>query len=179
VRVLVYRGGALAAMGHNHVLTVSDLAGYIWRDPRPADSGFDLVVPVGELIVDDDQARTVAGTDFPLNVTAAAKRGTRDNMRSEAVLDAAHFPFIRLRSVHVRAQAGIFQVQVALQIKDQTRELELPVTLVEAAGQLRVSGEFEIRQSDFGITPFSVAMGALRVLDNVTVRFDLVGIAPP
>ena len=35
---------------------------------------------------------------------------------------------------------------------------------------------FEISQTEFGITPFSVAMGALQVVDVVKVKFDLLAL---
>ena len=38
-------------------------------------------------------------------------------------------------------------------------------------------GALRIRQSDFGITPFSVGGGAIQVADEVDVRFEIVAIA--
>ena len=38
------------------------------------------------------------------------------------------------------------------------------------------SGAFQVRQTDFGITPFSVAGGAVQVADVVDVRFDITAI---
>jgi hypothetical protein len=40
---------------------------------------------------------------------------------------------------------------------------------------LRASGEFVLRQSDFGMTPFSVLGGLMAVQDMVGITFDLVG----
>jgi hypothetical protein len=40
--------------------------------------------------------------------------------------------------------------------------------------QLQASGEFDILQSDFGITPFSVALGALQVQDRLHVTYRVV-----
>jgi hypothetical protein len=44
------------------------------------------------------------------------------------------------------------------------------------------SGEFALRQSEFGLKPFSVAMGSLVVLDEMRIRFEVTareGAAPP
>jgi len=64
-------------------------------------------------------------------------------------------------------------VTIVVQIRNSTQALSVPVTLAGNDKTLRAHGEIELRQSDFGITPFSVAMGALQVLDVVKVRFDL------
>lgn len=39
---------------------------------------------------------------------------------------------------------------------------------------LRMSGEFSLRQSDYGIKPYTVAGGVLRLKDEVKFNFDLV-----
>ncbi|WP_341257804.1 MULTISPECIES: YceI family protein [Gordonia] len=37
----------------------------------------------------------------------------------------------------------------------------------------RVTGETTVRQTDFGVKPYSAMMGALKVADDVTIRVDL------
>jgi hypothetical protein len=39
---------------------------------------------------------------------------------------------------------------------------------------LRASGEFTMRQSDYGIKPISVAGGALKVKDELKFSFEMV-----
>jgi hypothetical protein len=39
-------------------------------------------------------------------------------------------------------------------------------------------GEFRLRQSEFGITPFSVAGGAIQVADEVGISFEIRAVAP-
>jgi len=160
-------------MGHNHVISSKTIAGYAWHHNAWERSGFDIVMPVNELIVDDDTARAMEGAEFPLNVNDEAKQGTRQNMLGTALLDAAQFPFISLKSVRISGAADAPQALVAIQIRDQTRELAIPLTLEVGANILRAHGMFEISQTAFGITPFSVAMGALQVVDVVKIRFDL------
>jgi len=40
-------------------------------------------------------------------------------------------------------------------------------------GALTASGEFPLKQSDLGFKPFSIAMGALVVIDEMKIRFDV------
>jgi hypothetical protein len=45
------------------------------------------------------------------------------------------------------------------------------------SGGFRFSGEFAVRQIDFGIQPESIA-GVVKVADPVTIRFDVIARAP-
>ncbi len=174
LHILVYRGGTMARLGHNHVISSADLRGQIWRGHDSADSGFEVTVPVNTLIVDDNAARAEEGDDFPLNVSDDAKAGTKANMLRVGLLDGEHYPEIMIRSTRITGADGQFEVVAAMRIKDQTRKIALPVTLTESGNVLEARGNFEIRQTDFGITPLSVAMGALTVQDTVKIKFRLV-----
>lgn len=178
VHILVYRGGTLARLGHNHVISSRSISGSIWQGASLDSSGFAITVPVNELIVDDNAARAAEGEDFPLNVSEDAKQGTKANMLRETLLDGARFPHISLQSVSLQGDPGALQVVAALQIKDQTRRIAVPVQLIQTDANLRVKGEFELKQTDFGITPLNVALGALLVLDTVKIKFELVTQTP-
>jgi hypothetical protein len=56
-----------------------------------------------------------------------------------------------------------------------TRSFPVTVELERDADRLRVSGSFDVLQSDFGIRPFSVFGGALSVRDRLDIRFSLEG----
>ncbi|WP_296510384.1 YceI family protein [Rhodoferax sp.] len=173
LHILVYRGGPMARLGHNHVVSSQQLEGEVWRAGGAPDSGFDIRVPVNTLIVDDEAARQAEGADFPPGISDDAKAGTRANMLRPTLLDGERYPQIRIRSVAISGDLAAPQVRAAITLKNQTREVELPVRISDSAGALRVEGAFDIRQSDFGITPLSIAMGALVVVDTITIKFSL------
>ncbi len=174
LHILVYRGGTLARLGHNHVISSRSISGNIWRGSSHEDSGFSITVPVNTLIVDDNDARSAEGDDFPLNVTEDARQGTKVNMLRDTLLDGARYPEISIQSVRLQGEPDAPQVLATMRIKDQTRPIALPVTLRFSEGRLRVKGEFDIKQTDFGITPLNVALGALLVLDTIKIKFELV-----
>lgn len=174
LRILVYRGGTMARLGHNHVISSTDIQGQLWRGPTLESSGFEITVPVNTLIVDDNVARAEEGDDFPINVSEDAKAGTKANMLRPTLLDGERFPEISIRATRITGSATSPEVVASMRVKDQTREIRLPVTLSEAHGALAIQGSLEIRQSDFGITPLSLAMGALTVQDTVKIKFRLV-----
>lgn len=166
----------MSRLGHNHIISSSSISGSIWRGASLEDSGFAITVPVNALIVDNNDARTAEGEDFPLNVAEDARQGTKANMLRETLLDGAHYPDISIQSIGLQGDSNAPQVLASLRIKSQTRQIALPVTLQLVDGSLRVKGEFEIKQSDFGITPLSVALGALVVLDTIKIKFELVAV---
>jgi polyisoprenoid-binding protein YceI len=180
LQILVYRGGAMARLGHNHVIASHQLSGSVFV-ADPLQTRFDIDVPVNELTIDEPAMREMAGPDFPPGVPQSARDGTRKNMLSEALLDGDKYPAIHLRATDVAAAAEGFDVGVEITIKDQVRNVRVPVTLERKEGALVARGEFPLKQSELGLKPFSVAMGTLVVLDEMRIRFEVVarmGAAP-
>jgi hypothetical protein len=174
LHILVYRGGALARLGHNHVMTVRDLQGRIWSHATIAKSGFDISFPVAQMIVDDPDARRAAGSDFPPDVPDADREGTRKNMLRAEVLDAEHHPRIELKSVTVAGSAQHPEVIARITIRNASRDVSLKPSVRLDGNRLMATGELDLLQSDFGIKPFSAALGALTVQDRLHVKFSVV-----
>jgi polyisoprenoid-binding protein YceI len=173
LQILVYRGGAMARLGHNHVIASHHLEGEVQLTQDLVDTRFEIRVPVNELTVDEPAMREMAGADFPPGVPQSARDGTRKNLLSEALLDGANYPVIRLRGVQALVGADPLNVDVEISIKDHVRRVRVPVQLERQDGVLHARGEFPLKQSDLGLKPFSVAMGTLVVLDDMKIRFDI------
>ena len=181
--ILVYRGGALASAGHNHVIASHDLSGAIFIPSEILQSSFEVHIPVAALTVDEAPLRAQQpGTDFPPDVSEGAKEGTRRNMLSEALLDAQHNPEIVLRSLRLEpaagaaAESGAVLAQVQSTVRGQERTFTVPVRYRrgEHDGTFEVSGDSPLRQSELGLTPFSAMLGALQVQDEMRVSFHIV-----
>lgn len=173
VHIYVYRAGAFSRMGHNHVVSSRTLSARAWLHPQFTRSGFELSLPVEQFVVDDPQARRAAGKEFPPELSAQDKEATRRNMLGPEVLDAARYPTIAVHVAHVAGSLQAPQITARVTIKDVTRDVQVPVRLAVEDGQLSAKGEFELQQTDFGIKPYSVMLGALAVQDRLRVRFDL------
>jgi polyisoprenoid-binding protein YceI len=171
--IYVFRGGKFSKLGHNHVMTSQQLAGRVWVHPEFARSGFELSFPVAQLVVDDPEARRAAGSDFPPDIPQSDKDGTRRNMLKPEVLDGEHYPDVKLRSAKVGGTLEAPQVTAHITIKDASREVEVPVKIAVEGAQLTASGEFDILQTEFGMKPFSVALGALEVQDRLHIKFKV------
>jgi len=173
LQILVYRGGAMARLGHNHVIASHQLSGSVFVADDIQQSRFDISVPVNDLTIDEPAMREMAGADFPPGVPQTARDGTRKNMLSEALLDGEKYPVIRLRATDVVAAGEGFDVGVEIAIKDRVHNVRVPVTLDRKEGAVIARGEFPLKQSDLGFKPFSVAMGTLIVLDEMRIRFEI------
>ncbi len=174
VKILVYRGGKLSSAGHNHVVVSHNLSGKVWVHEDPARSGFQFVMPVVLLEVDDPKARSEEGEDFPAEVPESARQGTRKNMLGPQLLDADRYPGITLTALAITGTAEQMQVRARVRIKDQSREITIPVSTKHSSGRVEAQGEFPLKQSDLGLTPFSVMLGALTVQDELKVKFRIV-----
>jgi hypothetical protein len=174
LQVFVYRGGAMAKLGHNHVVASHALAGTVYLTDDPLRTRFDIMIPVNELAIDEPALRERAGPDFPPNVPQGARDGTRKNLMSASLLDAANYPTIRLRALEVLAAGEGFDTLVEVTLKGQAHLVRAPVSLSREGSTLRARGEFGLKQSQLGLTPFAVAMGTLVVLDDMKVKFEVV-----
>lgn len=173
LQILVYRGGAMARLGHNHVIASHHLAGIVFVADDPTQTRFDIGIPVNELTIDEPAMREQAGADFPPGVPQSARDGTRKNLLSEALLDGEKYPEIRLRATDVVAAGESYDVGVEITIKDQVHQVRVPVTIERKTGELKARGEFPLKQSELGFKPFSVAMGTLVVLDEMKIHFEV------
>jgi len=174
IRALVFRDGPMARLGHNHVLNSRSLTGDVFLGNNGESPRFSLVLPVASFSVDESALRAEEGEEFPGEVEQDAIAGTRKNLLSEALLDGANFPDIRLTSRKVAGQAPDYTVTVSVDLKGQSHELQVPVLVEQRPDELRVTGHFIATHADLGLTPFSVLGGLLSVRDEIRLRFRIV-----
>jgi polyisoprenoid-binding protein YceI len=176
LHIQVLRGGTLSKLGHNHVISSRNVSGRVWLHPEFPRSGFELVVPVNDLVVDDPQARRKAGSEFPPDVPQADKDGTRRNMLRPDVLDGERFRELTVTSAQVSGTLEAPRIVARITIKDVARDVSVPVKIATTGGRLTASGAFDVQQTDFGIKPFSAALGALAVQDRLHITFEIAAI---
>ncbi|MBV7535171.1 YceI family protein [Duganella sp. sic0402] len=159
----VRRGGMLARLGHDHVVASHAISGSVSPSRNHADFTFRL----DQMKIDEADLRQAAGLEK--QPSADAIEGTRFNMLNK-VLDADRYPLVRVQAERLATDQPL---RVAITLHGVTRTLEVPVELREEAGAIQVKGAFTLKQTDFGLTPFSVMAGAMSVQDQMELRFDL------
>ena len=177
LRVLVYRGGPLADFGHNHVILDRALAGWIRFGTSIPDSSFYLRLAPAGFLVDEPQARAQAGPDFADEVADDARSGTRHNMLSPAQLDADRFPLIDVESVSLQGSEPAAAATMKITVAGRATTLTLPFTLERESEGLRVTADFNLRQSTVGLAPVSLLLGALRVEDEMRLTLTIFAVA--
>ena len=166
VTLVVRRAGSLARLGHDHVVASRSVQGYVAANEGRAD----LYVPLAELIVDEPVLRTQAGLDT--QPTASDIDGTRANMLDK-VLEIQRFPQALVRGrgpVASPPGTRAAPAEVTLGLHGTSRTLKVPLDVDIGPEVLTARGALEIRQTDFGITPFSILGGAIQVKDEIEVQ---------
>lgn len=170
VRIHVFRGGAAARLGHDHVLTMPALQGWVALPASPAQgvggASFALGFRLDELVVDPPALRR-NGLD------EEAVAGTRANMLGDAVLQAARFPAVRIRSLATAGEGPRLAVQAEFELHGQKQAQWLPLTVRVERDGLAATGSLVLRQTDFGIKPYAILGGLLAVRDELVIDFDL------
>lgn len=169
----VFRAGRLAKLGHNHVVEFHGIKGDVFLADDVGDSLFDFTVATADVVVDSPELRSKQGGQFESRVSDEARDGTRANMLGEAVLDARKFPSITVSSRRIEGSRTTPRVTLDLTLKGVTRSTTVPVSLEAGGDRLIAKGQFDLLQSDFGIEPYSVLGGALKVEDRVEVVFSI------
>jgi hypothetical protein len=174
LRVLVYRSGSLAHLGHNHVLVNRSLSGGVLVGDGLQTSSFSFSAPVDKFVVDDADARREEGGDFSGEVPADAKAGTLHNMLSAAQFNAAQYPVLAVKSIGIDLLQGAPTATLSVRVAGHDSTITAPFALAGAPGQLTATGAFELRQSALGITPYSLLGGALQVQDALSMKIKIV-----
>ncbi len=107
----------------------------------------------------------VDGRDNASTLSEGDKKKIYDNVTKDVLRTRKH-PEIRFDSTNVAQRGEGFVVEGTLQLYGKSRNIQ---TNVRAAGDRWVA-EVKLHQPDYGIKPFTAALGALKVKPDVMVR---------
>lgn len=174
VLIHIFRAGAAARLGHNHVISAPKFEGYVsMPSAQAADARFDLSVAWSDLLIDEPLLRSETGDNFSGERSADDIAGTRRNMLGDRGVQADRFPLVRFHSVAIEGDWPVLIAQVEVTLHGVTRTQPLLLRVERGGAQLKVSGSMTLRQSDFGISPFSALGGLMKVQDVVAITFAL------
>ncbi len=162
-RLLVKTGvaGRAAKMGHRLTIAMNTWQAAVrWAGEEPVD--VDLTVEVASLEV-------VAGEGGVKGLSGPEKALARSN--ALAVLDADRFPRIRFHGNDIEKTPDGYRIAGTLEIHGTTRDHALDLGVEDVGDSWRMSCESEVRHSEFGLKPYSMLLGSVKVADEVTVSF--------
>ncbi len=175
VLIFVGKSGALSGLGHEHVIRVARLRGFALIEPNGR-ARADLLFPATGLEVDPPATRKALGNPWSKHQPDTDSRhGTRHNMLGPDVLDAARYPRVHLVvTANLSPSPGKRTIATAITLHGVTRALDTPIDPHRTNRTVSVNGRFKIKQTDFGIAPYSALLGALRVKNTLGIRYHLV-----
>jgi polyisoprenoid-binding protein YceI len=101
------------------------------------------------------------------------------NILNNTVVESDKFPKIKFVSVAVSdaKKSGdnlSFTLSGDLTLHGATRRVSFPVNVTMTKEQIRATGEGKLKQSDFGMKPYSGGLGMIKIGDEVRVNFVIV-----
>ena len=154
------RKGAAAKAGHDLSIEVSAWSATIESDADPAHTRLELTAEAGSL-------RVLEGTGGLQPLGDDDKDNIRQTIDDEVLKRTA----IAFRSTGVRSSEDGSRLSVhgELELFGQARPLAFELD-VDSDG--RLTGSATVKQSDWGMRPYSALFGALKVADEVIVAID-------
>ncbi len=162
LHILTGVDGRAAKMGHRLTIAMTSWqASLQWAGEEPAHA---------ELTVDVDSISVLGGEGGLTPLTGAEKGVCRSNALKS--MDAKKFPKIRFTSDQIAKTADGYRLDGTLEIHGTSRPQSVDLKADATDGALALSARVPVRQTDFGVKPFSLMMGALKVADEVTITFS-------
>ncbi len=166
--VYVAKAGLFSALAHDHEIGVRSFSGSVTvREHSVAGGALTLDIEAKSLTVLDKK------------VSEADRTKIFNSMHNE-VLESAQHPQITFKSVSVSdvkaagENAYSLTVNGDLTLHGVTKRIAVPVSATITPQLLKATGKYTLRQTLFGIKPYSTAGGAVKVKDEVVVNFNIV-----
>ena len=176
--------GILAGFGHEHRVRAHAFSGtvvYFPDDPGRSRVSVTVLTDSLRVVAEADSA------DIP-EITRTMRTRTlrvdsfpeiRFVSRSVVPLTANGAPLTGERRAVSGARDTLLRVTGDLTMVGVTRPVTVDMALGVAGDTLRAEGSFVVRQTDFGIKPFSKALGMVKVKDEVRFELRVVAAALP
>lgn len=148
-------------MGHRLTIAMTRWRATVgWAGSQPV--GAELAVEVGSLGVlrGEGGVKGLSGTEKALVRSNALKS-----------LNASRFPEIRYTANVIEQAADGYRLTGTLEIRGAARQHVIALRTTDLGDSWRMSSETTVRQTDYGIKPYSLLMGSVQVADEVSLTF--------
>ena len=169
IEIQVAKDGLFKAFGHDHLVSANKFSGSVQlAAANLEDSSVSFTADANSLRVMDP------------GESEKDRSEVQATMLGVQVLDVAHYPKIQFASSAVKivsAAKNVFDLQVSgnLTLHGSQKPITLPAHIqLSDDGSLTCDTGISLLQSDFGITPYKAAGGAVRVKDKLKLTFHIV-----
>ena len=161
--------GRAAKMGHRLTITMNSWHATVrWADGQPV---------AAELTVDVDGLQVSNGDGGLMALSGPEKALARSHALKS--LDAGRFRRITFQANDIEQTDEGCRLRGTLDIRGISRSRAVDLHVEKLGETWRMSCEADVRQTEFGVKPYSMLMGAMKVVDTVTVAFTAVRNAGP
>lgn len=156
--------GRASQMGHRLTIAMSRWAVAVaWAGGEPVSA---------EVIVEVDSLEVLRGEGGVTGLSGPEKALVRSNALKS--LAANRYPEIRFAADSIDAADGGYRLTGKLHIHGKSRMHVIDLRTEDLGDAWRMSAESTVRQTDFGVKPYSLLMGSVKVADAVSVAFTAV-----
>ncbi len=149
------KAGAAAVAGHNLLIEVGSWTATLTLDDAPA----------LEVTVDSRSFKVLEGSGGIQTLGDDDKANITQTIDDEVLKGGA----IEFRSTGIEQEDGRLRIEGELNLLGTRRPLTFEITIGDDG---RLVGEATIKQSDWGIKPYSALFGTLKVADDLKVEID-------
>lgn len=161
LRILTGVDGRAAKMGHRLTIAMQSWsAAMVFTGGEPTNA---------ELIVDVDSLDVLGGEGGVTPLGAPEKAICKTNAFKS--LDVKKYPQIRFVADDVAKTATGYRLAGTLDIHGTSHPQVVDLTVEDDGDAWALSSQVPVRQTEFGVKPFSLFMGTLKVADQVTIDF--------
>ncbi len=161
------REGVGSKVGHDLVIAIGQWSGVATFGDAAVPTGLELTAHLPSLAVlrGDGGLKPLSDKD---------RRTIRDNALKS--LRATQHPDVTFTASDVRQDGSRVVAKGTLTLAGNTQPIEVVLEGAERDGRTRITAEVPVRQTEFGITPYSGLLGALKVADVVRVQLDVTAV---
>jgi polyisoprenoid-binding protein YceI len=152
------KAGAAAMAGHNLLIEVSAWEAHLELADDPAASALSLSV-------DSASLRVLEGTGGVQTLGEEDKEGIKATIDKDVLKGTA----IAFRSTEISGGDGALHVTGELELSGRTHPLSFELALGDDGA---LTGSARLKQSNWGMKPYSALFGTLKVTDEVEVAID-------
>lgn len=161
LRILTGVAGPAAKMGHRLTIVMESWHAQVtWKNGEPA---------AAELTVDVSSLHVRSGEGGVTPLSGPEKLVVRANALKS--LDAKKHPAITFNADAIAKTADGYRLEGSLTIHGKTRPQVVELAVADAGDTWVLSVDAPVIQTEFGVKPFSLLMGSMKVADEVTVSF--------
>jgi polyisoprenoid-binding protein YceI len=159
IRTGVY--GRAARMGHRLTVAMQRWQAEVrWDDAEPVSVELSIDVDSFEVLSAEGGVKALSGPERALVKSNALKS-----------LGAKRYPQIHFAADTIDRTEDGYRVSGSLQIRGTSRQHVIDLRTEDLGDTWRMSTESTVRQSDYGVKPYSMLLGSMQVTDEVTVVF--------